>query len=124
MPPLGLLTVAALLPRHYEVRLVDTNVAPLRPQDVDWADLVFVSAMIVQKSSFDEAVRMCNERGRVVVAGGPYPSLEPGCPAPMYRDAAEPDIKHTPVPRFDLVKVGLYETMPVQYSRGCPFECE
>jgi len=48
--------------------------------------------------------------------------LEPGCPAPMYRDAAKPDITATPVPRFDLVKVGLYETMPVQYSRGCPFE--
>jgi len=151
MPPLGLLTVAALLPAEYEVRLVDTNVTPLRVQDVDWADLVFVSAMIVQKSSFDEVVGLCRARGRVVVAGGPYPTalheqirgvdhfvldeaeltlppflrdLERGCPARVYRSAEKPDLASTPVPRFELADIRRYETMPVQYSRGCPFECE
>ena len=151
MPPLGLLTVAALLPPEFELRLVDTNVAPLQAQDVDWADLVFVSAMIVQKRSFEEVVRLCRERGRTVVAGGPYPSsshelirgvdhfvldeaeltlppflrdLEQGCARHVYRSPEKPDITLTPIPRFELVDTSLYETMPVQYSRGCPFECE
>jgi radical SAM superfamily enzyme YgiQ (UPF0313 family) len=151
MPPLGLLTVAALLPPEFELRLADTNVAPLRAEDVDWADLVFVSAMIVQKASFEEVVRLCRERGRTVVAGGPYPSsshelirgvdhfvldeaeltlppflrdLERGSPKRVYRSSEKPDIGCTPVPRYDLVDTSLYETMPVQYSRGCPFECE
>jgi radical SAM superfamily enzyme YgiQ (UPF0313 family) len=151
MPPLGLLTVAALLPPEFELRLVDTNVSSLLAQDVDWADLVFVSAMIVQRSSFEEVVRLCNQRGRPVVAGGPYPStsheqirgvdhfvldeaeltlppflrdLERGCPQRVYRNPEKPDLAGTPVPRFDLVDISLYETMPVQYSRGCPFECE
>ncbi len=151
MPPLGLLTVAALLPPEFRVRLVDTNVTPLRAEEVDWADLVFVSAMIVQKQSFEEVVRLCRERGRTVVAGGPYPSsshelirgvdhfvldeaeltlppflrdLEQGSPKHLYRSAEKPDITLTPVPRFELVDTSLYETMPVQYSRGCPFECE
>jgi radical SAM superfamily enzyme YgiQ (UPF0313 family) len=151
MPPLGLLTVAALLPPEYEVRLVDTNVTALQEEDVDWADLVFVSAMIVQKSSFEEVVRLCNQRGRPVVAGGPYPStsleqirgveyfvldeaeltlppflrdLERSSPQRVYRNPEKPDITRTPVPRYDLVDTSLYETMPVQYSRGCPFECE
>ena len=151
MPPLGLLTVAALLPPEFELRLVDTNVTPLRAQDVDWADLVFVSAMIVQRSSFEAVVRLCHQRGRPVVAGGPYPStlheqirgvdhfvldeaeltlppflrdLERGCPQRVYRNPEKPALTGTPVPRFDLVDASLYETMPVQYSRGCPFECE
>jgi len=151
MPPLGLLTVAAMLPPEYQLRLVDTNVAPLRAEDVDWADLVFVSAMIVQKASFEQVVALCNRRGRPVVAGGPYPStsheeirgvdhfvldeaeltlppflrdLERGSPQRVYRDPGKPDITRTPVPRFELVDTSLYETMPVQYSRGCPFECE
>ena len=118
---------------------------------MDWADLVFVSAMIVQKSSFEEVVSLCNRRGRPVVAGGPYPSssqeqiqgvdhfvldeaeltlppfladLERGSPQRIYRNAEKPDLAGTPVPRYDLVDTSLYETMPVQYSRGCPFECE
>ena len=151
MPPLGLLTVAALLPPDLELRLVDVNVRPLTAADVDWADLVFVSAMIVQKSSFEEVVGLCNRRGRPVVAGGPYPSssqeqiqgvdhfvldeaeltlppflsdLEQGSPKRIYRNAQKPDLAGTPVPRYDLVDTSLYETMPVQYSRGCPFDCE
>jgi radical SAM superfamily enzyme YgiQ (UPF0313 family) len=151
MPPLGLLTVGALLPPEFELRLADTNVAPLRAEEVDWADLVFVSAMIVQKASFEEVVRLCRQRGRTVVAGGPYPSsshelirgvdhfvldeaeltlppflrdLEQGAPKRVYRSPEKPDIGFTPVPRYDLVDGSLYETMPVQYSRGCPFACE
>lgn len=151
MPPLGLLTVAAMLPAGYLCRLVDMNVASLRPEDVDWADLVFVSAMIVQKRAFEEVVQLCRERGRTVVAGGPYPisshekisgvdhfvldeaectlpaflrDYEAGRAQAVYRSAEKPDIAVTPAPRFDLVDVSLYETMPVQFSRGCPFECE
>jgi len=151
MPPLGLLTVAAMLPAGYETRLVDMNVQELERGDVDWADLVFVSAMIVQKRAFEEVVRLCKSRGRTVVAGGPYPisshekisgvdhfvldeaeltlpaflrDYEAGVAKPMYRSAEKPDISKTPVPRFDLVDTSIYETMPVQFSRGCPFECE
>jgi radical SAM superfamily enzyme YgiQ (UPF0313 family) len=151
MPPLGLLTVAALLPADFELRLADTNVAPLAAEDVDWADLVFVSAMIVQKASFEEVVNLCRARGRTVVAGGPYPSssherirgvdhfvldeaeltlpaflrdLQRGSPRRVYRSPEKPDIGLAPVPRYDLVDTSHYETMPVQYSRGCPFECE
>jgi radical SAM superfamily enzyme YgiQ (UPF0313 family) len=151
MPPLGLLTVAAMLPGGYEARLVDMNVTTLEPADVDWADLIFISAMIVQKRAFEEVVQLCRERGRTVVAGGPYPisshekiagvdhfvldeaeltlpaflrDYELGRAKAMYRSVEKPDITATPVPRFDLVDTSLYETMPVQFSRGCPFECE
>lgn len=151
LPPLGLMTVAAMLPEGYEPRLVDMNIQPLRRRDVEQADLVFISAMIVQKKSFEEVVRLCREVGRPVVAGGPYPiamhesiegvdhfvldeaeltlprflsDLEQGRPQPMYRDAGKPDITATPPPRFDLIDVEAYDSMPLQYSRGCPYACE
>jgi radical SAM superfamily enzyme YgiQ (UPF0313 family) len=73
-PPLGLLTVAAMLPADYEVRLLDMNVEPLTRAAVAWADLVFTSSMIVQKESLERAIRLCNELGKPVVAGGPYPT--------------------------------------------------
>jgi tRNA A37 methylthiotransferase MiaB len=149
--PLGLLTVAALLPRDYQVKLVDMNVTPLEPEDIEKADMVFISAMIVQKQSFKEVVELCNRLAKPVVAGGPYPislykeiegvdhfvldeaeltlpvfldDLEKGVPKKVYRDERKPDIALTPVPRFDLIDVSQYHSMALQYSRGCPYQCE
>ena len=151
LPPLGLMTVAAMLPPKYEVRLIDLNVATLEREDIEEADIVFVSAMIVQKRSFEEIVALCRECNRPVVAGGPYPissyreiegvdvfvldeaeltlpryltDLEAGHPRKLYQDHGKPDITRTPVPRFDLIDVGVYDSMPLQYSRGCPYNCE
>jgi radical SAM superfamily enzyme YgiQ (UPF0313 family) len=151
LPPLGLMTVAAMLPRQYEVRLIDLNVTTLVREDIEEADIVFVSAMIVQKQSFEEMVSLCGECGRPVVAGGPYPissyreiegvdffvldeaeltlprflaDLEAGHPHKLYRDPGKPEITGTPVPRFDLIDVSMYDSMPLQYSRGCPYSCE
>ncbi len=151
LPPLGLLTVAGMLPDDYDVRLVDLNVAPLPREDVESADVVFVSAMIAQKSSFEDVVRLCNECDTPVVAGGPYPTtsherisgvdvfvlgeaeltlprlladLEGGRARRVYRDRGRADITRTPAPRFDLVDLSAYDSMPLQYSRGCPYDCE
>ena len=151
MPPLGLLTVAALLPEDWTVSLVDMNVEPLCASAVAAADFVFLSSMIVQKESFERVVRICNELGTKVVVGGPHatssferisgvdhfvlneaettlpPFLEDlaqGKPKHIYRDAARPDITLTPPPRLDLLRRKRYSTMALQYSRGCPHSCE
>ncbi len=151
LPPLGLMTVAAMLPPNYVVRLIDLNVATLEREDIESADIVFISGMIVQKQSFEQIVVLCRECNRPVVAGGPYPissyqeiegvdvfvldeaeltlprflaDLEAGHPQKLYRDPGKPDITRTPVPRFDLIEVGAYDSMPLQYSRGCPYNCE
>ncbi|OHD66765.1 MAG: hypothetical protein A2176_11090 [Spirochaetes bacterium RBG_13_51_14] len=151
MPPLGLITIAAMLPDHYQVRLIDMNYQELKIEDIINADIVFVSAMIVQKDSFQKAVRMCNECGTPVAAGGPYPTtshrriqgvdyfvlnegeitlpkfindLERGCPQKIYLDEEKPDITKTPPPRFDLLDLSAYASMAVQSSRGCPYNCE
>ena len=151
LPPLGLLTVAGMLPRDYELRLVDMNVEALRREDIEWADVVFLSAMIVQQKSFEQVVALCRECATPVVAGGPYPTSsfgmiegvdhfvldeaectlpeflrdwERGQARPVYRAEGKPDLDLTPLPRFDLVDVNLYESMPLQFSRGCPFDCE
>jgi radical SAM superfamily enzyme YgiQ (UPF0313 family) len=151
LPPLGLMTVAAMLPGKYEVRLIDLNVGSIEAADIEEADIVFVSAMIVQRQSFEEIVALCTDCNRPVVAGGPYPissyqeiegvdffvldeaeltlprflaDLEAGRPQKLYRDPGKPDLTHTPVPRFDLIDIGAYDSMPLQYSRGCPYKCE
>jgi len=151
LPPLGLMTVAAMLPSKYEVRLIDLNVATIEAADIEKADIVFVSAMIVQKQSFEEIIALCKDCNRPVVAGGPYPisshqeiegvdffvldeaeltlprflvDIEAGRPQKLYRDPGKPDITNTPVPRFDLIDVGAYDSMSLQYSRGCPYNCE
>jgi radical SAM superfamily enzyme YgiQ (UPF0313 family) len=150
-PPLGLLTVAALVPHHYEIRLVDMNVRTLSDDDIQWADLVFISAMIVQESSFNEAVIRCRKENRTIVAGGPYPSsshdeirgvdhfiinecedtlhrffqdYENGCADRCYSGDGYPDLAASPVPRFDLIDFRNYMSMTLQFSRGCPFNCE
>jgi radical SAM superfamily enzyme YgiQ (UPF0313 family) len=152
-PPLGLLTVAAMLPRAWQLRVADMDVAPLTDADVSWADYVMVSAMIVHKASIEaEIVPRCRRLGKPIVGGGPLfttgyeefapdvhavvrecedtlgahvADIEAGALRERYdAPAAFPDVRTTPVPRWELVNLGHYATMSVQYSRGCPFDCE
>ncbi len=150
-PPLGLLTVAAMFPASYELRVVDMNVSALLDTDLEWADLVFTSTMITQHVSLRTVVERCNRAGVSVVAGGPHPTtfheeitgvdhfvldevedsfaeflrdLETGAAQRVYRERRKPDVTRTPVPRFDLIEIKNYATMSVQFSRGCPFDCE
>jgi radical SAM superfamily enzyme YgiQ (UPF0313 family) len=150
-PPLGLLTVSAMLPDAWERRLVDMNIQPLKPSDIKWADVVFASAMIVQKDSLRRVVELCKAEGKRVVIGGPYATsgakhlpladhiflgeaettlpefvrdLERGVPKRIYQAAERPALSAAPVPDFHLADLRRYSAMPVQYSRGCPFQCE
>jgi radical SAM superfamily enzyme YgiQ (UPF0313 family) len=151
LPPLSLITLAAMLPEHWDLRLIDMNVAPLRDADLLWADVVLTSTMIVQARSLADVVARCNRLGVPVAAGGPYPSisserltgvdhvfigeaegaiaafaedLERGRAKPVYRAAGFPDVDDSPVPRFDLLDIDAYASMAVQHSRGCPYSCE
>lgn len=151
LPPLGLITMAALLPDRYELKLIDMNVEPLEQIHVEWADAVFVSAMIIQKESLREVTRLCQKTKTPVVAGGPYPTssfqeikgvdhfvlgeaetvlaefladFENKTAGKIYRAKQKPDISESVLPRFDLLKMDRYSSMAVQYSRGCPFNCE
>jgi radical SAM superfamily enzyme YgiQ (UPF0313 family) len=150
-PPLGLLTVAALLPAEWEKRLVDMNVRALADEDLVWADYVFISAMTIQRQSALEVIARCLQRGVKTVAGGPlftachddFPeidhlvtgeaeiSLPPfledlrtGKPRHLYTDERRADLTDTPIPLWDLADVRKYAAMNIQYSRGCPFDCE
>lgn len=150
-PPLGLLTVAAMFPPEYGLRVVDMNVSALEDADLEWADFVFISAMITQRGTLPTVVERCNTAGVPVVAGGPYPTsyheeiagvdhfvlgeaenmfsgflqdLENGRAKSIYREIGKPDMTRTPVPRFDLIDPKRYWMMNVQFSRGCPFDCE
>ena len=151
-PPLGLLTVAALLPEAWPKRLVDLNVTPhLREQDLAWADMVFLSAMTVQRSSAHAVARRCREAGVPVVAGGPlfiaehadFPEVDhfvlneaeltlapflrdlaAGRPQRVYATSEFADIERTPAPRWELLDLKRYAMMSLQYSRGCPFNCD
>jgi radical SAM superfamily enzyme YgiQ (UPF0313 family) len=151
IPPLGLLTVAAMLPPEYEVKFIDTNVTPLEDEMIAQADLVLTSAMIVQKESLARIAQKCRQLHVPVVAGGPYPTssyakienvdyfvlneaevtlpqflhdFERGQAQPVYTDQTKADITTTPLPRFDLLSIRDYGSMALQYSRGCPFNCE
>ena len=150
-PPLGLLTVASLFPPDYNLRVVDMNVSGLQESDLEWADLVFTSTMTVQQDSLRAVIERCNRRGVPVVAGGPHPTslhdeidgvdhfvldeventlagflrdLERGTAKAVYRAPDKPDVTGTPVPRFDLIDMRDYRSMSLQFSRGCPFNCE
>lgn len=150
-PPLGLLTVAALLPRSWQLKLVDLNVTALPEADLRAADVVMISAMLVHEASVREVVARCAARGKRVVAGGPlfttghesFPEiqhfvlgeaeelvpqlvadLEAGRVQRIYQATRRPEMKLSPVPRWDLVELKHYVTMAVQFSRGCPFDCE
>ena len=150
-PPLGLLTVAAMLPSDWELRLVDKNVDQLKDEDLRWADFVMISAMIVQKESVKNIVARCVAQGKRVIAGGPlfttgyeaFPEIQhfvlgeaeevmPQLIADMCHDRLQriykatgwPNLTQTPIPRWDLIDPRNYVTMSVQFSRGCPFDCE
>lgn len=151
LPPLGLLTIAAMLPSDWRTRLVDVNVRPLRARDLAWADLVFVSAMIAQRASAHALVARCRAAGKTVVAGGPLfgPEMEQfpevdhfvlneaevtlpefladfarGTARRVYASGAFPDIRRTPAPRWELADLGRYASMSIQFSRGCPYDCD
>lgn len=150
-PPLGLLTIASLLPEDWEVELVDLNIEPLSNARLAWADYVFVSAMLIQSASAREVLARCSQLGKAVVAGGPlfttghdgFPEVNhfvlgeaedimpelvsdmlAGTMRRVYRRAERPDIRRTPVPRWNLIRFSHYAVMPLQFSRGCPFNCE
>jgi radical SAM superfamily enzyme YgiQ (UPF0313 family) len=150
-PPLGLLTVAAMLPDSWEKKLVDMNVTSLTDEDLEWADYVFISAMVVQKNSVKEVVARGKKFNTKIVAGGPLfttgyeefegvdhfvlgeaeitlplflEDLEKGCARHIYTSDERPDITKTPVPMWSLINMKKYASMNIQYSRGCPFNCE
>jgi radical SAM superfamily enzyme YgiQ (UPF0313 family) len=150
-PPLGLLTVAAMLPGDWGKRLVDVNVRTLNDKDLAWADVVFVSGMIAQRDSAHELIAHCRAAGKTIVAGGPlftaeheqFPGVdhfvlneaevtlpeflrdfERGCARRVYTSTEFPDIRRTPAPLWELADMRRYASMSVQFSRGCPFDCE
>jgi radical SAM superfamily enzyme YgiQ (UPF0313 family) len=151
-PPLGLLTVGALCPKTWTLRLIDRSFEELLDTDLLWADLVMVSGMRVQKDDIRETLLRARALGRRTMIGGPFASSEPepllrladhvvvGEPDEVFPEIAadiergtakqlyvikdKPDVSKTPLPRFDLLKLGKYASMAVQFSRGCPFQCE
>lgn len=152
-PPLGLITVAAMLPSDWEIRFIDRNIHPESDKDWEWCDLVLISAMIIQKQDFRALIQKAIALGKKVAVGGPFPTsvpnfaLEAGahylildegeCTIPMFLDALargeekgifrspeKPDVTQTPIPRFDLLNLNAYLAITVQFSRGCPFQCE
>ncbi|MEC7381875.1 MAG: cobalamin-dependent protein, partial [Cyanobacteriota bacterium] len=154
LPPLGLVTVAALLPQEWEMKLVDRNVRELSEAEWQWAELVVISGMIVQKDDMQQQIAEAKRRGLTVAVGGPFASSTPEAPEidladfkvldegeitlPMFVEAIQrgdtsgrfsaegdkPDVTSTPIPRFDLLELDAYDSMSVQFSRGCPFNCE
>jgi radical SAM superfamily enzyme YgiQ (UPF0313 family) len=152
VPPLGLITVAALCPPNWEIRLVDLAFEELGDEDILWADLVMVSAMAVQRKSVRLILERASKLNRRTMIGGPYASSDPDALLPLadhvvvgepdevfpqialdlehgsarrlYSIAEKPDVSRTPAPRFDLLALNKYTFMSVQFSRGCPFTCE
>jgi radical SAM superfamily enzyme YgiQ (UPF0313 family) len=151
-PPLGLLTVAALCPKSWTLRLIDRSFEDLQDRDLLWADLVMLSGMRVQKEDMHRTLLRARRLGKRTIVGGPYASSEPQAVLPyadhvvvgepdeafpeiaadlergaakrLYEIKDKPDVSKTPVPRFDLLKTKNYASMAVQFSRGCPFQCE
>ena len=153
MPPLGLITIAALTPPGYQFRLVDMNCQPLSEDDINWADLVCFSAMLFQKQALFRVAKRCRDAGKLIVFGGPYPTACPQeCQAhcdvqvlnegeitwpafiadleqtgryqSIYSSHEKPDLTGSPPPRMDLLTIADYLMIPVQFSRGCPYLCE
>ena len=150
-PPLGLATVAAMLPKDWNKRLIDMNVAALKDQDIAWADMVWISAMVVQRESVEQVVERCKAAGKKIVAGGPlftgeherFPlidhfilneaeltlppflaDLERGDPQPVYASDDFADMTQTPIPQWELINMRQYDSMAIQFTRGCPFNCD
>jgi radical SAM superfamily enzyme YgiQ (UPF0313 family) len=150
-PPLGLLTVAAMLPEQFQKRLVDVNVDRLTDDDLSWADMAFIGGMAVQRDSAKKIIARCKQIGLKVIAGGPLFTAEPdefgevdhlvlgeaeltlppfledlknGRPKKIYRASGFCDLHQTPFPSWDLISIKKYASMSIQFSRGCPFNCE
>ena len=150
-PPLGLLTVAAMLPEQFQKRLVDVNVDRLTDDDLSWADMVFIGGMAVQRDSAKKIIARCKQSGLKVIAGGPLFTAEPdefgevdhlvlgeaeltlppfledlknGRAKKIYRASGFCDLHQTPFPSWDLIRIKKYASMSIQFSRGCPFNCE
>jgi radical SAM superfamily enzyme YgiQ (UPF0313 family) len=150
-PPLGLITVAAILPQHWQFRLVDLNVKPLTQADWDWADLICTGGMLPQQQNLREIIDRAVAEDKYVVVGGADPSSQPqvytkahtlvvgegeeviplwldawraGRPHGVFKEKAKPDVTTSPTPRFDLLDFWAYSLINIQYSRGCPYNCE
>jgi radical SAM superfamily enzyme YgiQ (UPF0313 family) len=150
-PPLGLVTVAAMLPKEWNLRLIDLNVRKLTQVEISWCDMLFISAMVVQRDSAQKIIELAKIAGKIVVAGGPlftseyqnFPfvdhfilneaeitlpqfleDLNKGCVNRIYQTDEYADIRETPVPRWDLIRMDHYDSMSIQFSRGCPFNCD
>lgn len=153
IPPLGIITVAALLPEDWDIRFYDRNVETETASDWEWCEIVFLSAMLAQRQDFHHLIHKAISLGKKVVVGGPYPTsvpqdaidsgaqylvldeaeitlpqflfaIEAGKTQGIYRASEKPDVTLSPVPRFDLLSLDAYLMMAVQFSRGCPFNCE
>lgn len=150
-PPLGLITIASMLPASWEKKLIDMNTTVLEDKDIQWADYVFISAMVIQKDSVRDVIDRCKVLNIKTVAGGPLftsdyseyedvdhlllqegeltvpqflSDLESGVPKHIYSADGWADLSKTPVPAWELVKLKSYATLNIQYSRGCPYNCE
>jgi radical SAM superfamily enzyme YgiQ (UPF0313 family) len=150
-PPLGLATVAAMLPAEWDKRLVDMNVRRLTDADLDWAQMVFISGRVVQRASALEVIARCKAAGKTVVGGGPLFTCEPepmrdvdhlvlneaeitlpqfladlaaGKPRHVYASDDFADITTTPAPMYSLLDLNAYDSLSIQFSRGCPFSCD
>ncbi|UCC10981.1 MAG: DUF4070 domain-containing protein [candidate division WOR-3 bacterium] len=150
-PPLGLLTVASLVPHDWEKKLIDMNVSKLKDKHIAWADYVFISGTSIQKASVDDVIFRCRTLNVKIVAGGPLftsshdeydhvdhlvlneaeitlprfiDDLKQGKPRHIYTSRAWADLTRTPIPTWKLLKMKKYAAMNIQYSRGCPFECD
>jgi radical SAM superfamily enzyme YgiQ (UPF0313 family) len=151
LPPLGLVTIAAMLPQEWSIRLVDANVQALTKKDLAWADYAFISAMIIQRESAKQLIALCKESGLPVVAGGPLftvdregfegvdhfvlneaeltlpaflADLAQGTPKRTYSSDAFANVMQTPLPKWELLNLKRYASMSIQFSRGCPFQCD
>lgn len=153
IPPLGIITIAALLPEDWDIRFFDRNVEAEAASDWEWCEIIFLSAMLAQRQDFHHLIQKAVLLGKKVVVGGPYPTsmpqdaitsgaqylvldegeltvpqfldaLEAGETKGIYRSSEKPDVTLSPIPRFDLLSLSSYLLMAVQFSRGCPFNCE
>lgn len=153
IPPLGIITAAALLPSDWEIRFRDRNVEPETEEDWEWCDIAIVSAMLAQQKDFLSLIQKGVQLGKKVAVGGPYPTSVPddalnagasylildegeitipqfldaiakGVDRAIFRAFEKPDVTQSPTPRFDLLERDAYLAMAIQFSRGCPFQCE
>ncbi|AFM26395.1 B12-binding domain-containing radical SAM protein [Desulfomonile tiedjei] len=149
--PLGLLTIASMLPEDWQLRLIDMNAQDLSDRDIAWADVVLIGAMVIQRESVKDVASRAKAAGKLVIAGGPLFSsmwnefdeidhfvlseaeitlplfledFQAGRAKRVYDSDIKPDITKTPLPKWELLNMKLYASMSVQYSRGCPFDCE